>query len=517
MRKSLYIAVFTSGLTSLAAEMAASRLLGNYFGTSNLVWASIIGLILIYLTIGYFIGGKWADRSPKIETFFSILAWAAVTLAVVPIVSRPLLRIAAEAFDTLVLGNLIGSFIVVMILFIIPITLLGTASPFAIRHAIHDSRNAGTISGQIYAISTLGSFLGTFIPGIILIPLIGTYLTFIVLASFLLLVALILLTIHSGWLKAFKLSWMILIIILLAVFGTRGTDKLSEGLIYEKDSAYNYIQVLENEGFHFLRLNDGQGVHSIYHPEYDNYQGPWEQVLVAPFFNTAPVNPEDINSMAIVGLAAGTTARQAALVYPNIQIDGYEIDPKIVDVGYQYFGMDIPNLNVFVQDGRWGLSTSPNQYDIISVDAYRPPYIPWHLTTREFFQDVYDHLEPDGVMVINVGRSANDRRLIDALGSTILDVFPTIHVMDLPYSFNSIIFATVQPTEQSNFIENVQLIQANPDLNPLLIQTMIITMQNFHEPPTKSVVFTDDKAPIEWLTNSMIIDFFFEGDLEDLK
>ncbi len=230
MRKSLYIAVFTSGLTSLAAEMAASRLLGNYFGTSNLVWASIIGLILIYLTIGYFIGGKWADRSPHKETFFTILAWAAVTLAVVPIISRPLLRIAAEAFDSLLLGNLIGSFMVVMILFIIPITLLGTASPFAIRLAIHDSRNAGTISGQIYAISTLGSFVGTFIPGIILIPLIGTYLTFIVLAAFLLFVSLTLLAIHAGWLKALKLSWMIIVIILLAIFGTRGTDKVSAGL-----------------------------------------------------------------------------------------------------------------------------------------------------------------------------------------------------------------------------------------------------------------------------------------------
>jgi hypothetical protein len=89
--------------------------------------------------------------------------------------------------------------------------------------------------------------------------------------------------------------------------------------------------------------------------------------------------------------------------------------------------------------------------------------------------------------------------------------------MDLPYSFNSIIFATVQPTERSNFIDNLQIIQANSNLNPLLIQTMVITMQNFHEPPGKTVVFTDDKAPIEWLTNSMIIDFFFEGDLEDLK
>ena len=137
------------------------------------------------------------------------------------------------------------------------------------------------------------------------------------------------------------------------------------------------------------------------------------------------IDLDKIDSMAIVGLAAGTTARQASIVYPDILIDGYEIDPKIVQVGYDYFGMDLPNLNVYIQDGRWGLNTSKSHYDIISVDAYRPPYIPWHFTTREFFSEVYDHLEPDGVMVINIGRGLDDRRLINALGSTILEVFPS--------------------------------------------------------------------------------------------
>ncbi|MBP9676835.1 MAG: fused MFS/spermidine synthase, partial [Anaerolineaceae bacterium] len=110
MRKYIYVVVFISGLVSLALEMAASRLLGNYFGTSNLVWASIIGLILIYLTAGYFIGGAWADRSPKYETFFGILAWSALTIGLIPLVSRPILRLASNAFDNLQVGVLAGSF-----------------------------------------------------------------------------------------------------------------------------------------------------------------------------------------------------------------------------------------------------------------------------------------------------------------------------------------------------------------------------------------------------------------------
>jgi spermidine synthase len=517
MRKYLYITVFISGMASLAVEMAASRLLGNYFGTSNLVWASIIGLILIYLTVGYFIGGKWADRSPYYPTLFSILSWAGLTVALVPLASRPILRFASQAFDELWMGNLIGSFVVVMILFIIPVSLMGMASPFAIRLALSDTRQVGTIAGRIYATSTLGSFIGTFIPDILLVPLIGTYRTFLVLGSILLLTALIGLGVSSGWKKLLKFTWMPIIIVLLAFYGTRGNDKTATGMIYETESSYNYIQVLEVEGYHLLRLNDGQGVHSIYHPEQLNYHGPWEQVLVAPFFNQAPVNPKSITSMAIVGLAAGTTARQASEVYPNIIIDGYEIDSKIIRTAQTYFDMTMPNLNAYAQDGRWGLSTSKSTYNIISVDAYRPPYIPWHLTTTEFFQLVRNHLTKDGVMVINVGRGPNDRRLIDTLGSTLLDVFPTIHVMDLPGSFNSIIFASVQPTTAENLMDNFQYLSTQQQTHPLLMETMAVTLQNMQTPPVKSVVFTDDKAPITWLTNSMIVNFFLSGDLESLQ
>ncbi len=516
MRKILLLAVFISGMVTLAAEMATGRLLGNYFGTSNLIWASIIGLILIYLTFGYFIGGKWADRSPNFHTFFSILTWGAFTICLVPFVSRPILRIAANAFDQLWIGNLIGSFLVVMVLFIIPITLLGTASPFAIRLAIQDSRHAGTVSGKIYAVSTLGSFVGTFIPDILLIPLIGTYKTFLIIGGFLLVFSLIALFYVSNWKKGISLIWMPAVVLLLWFFGAPGTDKNTEGMIFETESSYNYIQVVEDQGFYLLRLNEGQGVHSIYHPNQLNYFGPWEQVLVAPFFNEPIVNIEDVNSMAIVGLAAGTTARQASIVYPNISIDGFEIDPKIIDVGIEYFDLDMPNLNVIVQDGRWGLKTSYQSYDIISVDAYRPPYIPWHFTTKEFFSEVYDHLEPDGVMAINIGRSSNDRRLIDALGSTILEVFPSIYVMDLPYSFNSILFATKVPTSSSNLEKNYENLLGK-DVHPLLLETMKITIDNLQTAPQKSIVFTDDKAPIEWYTNAMIIDFFLKGQMETLQ
>ena len=119
--------------------------------------------------------------------------------------------------------------------------------------------------------------------------------------------------------------------------GVQGGDKLTPGLVYETESSYNYIQVVEENGYTLLRLNEGQGVHSIYKPDQFNFNGPWEQVLSAPFFNPSPVNPDDIKQIAIVGLAAGTTAREAHVVFPNAEIDGIEIDPKIVEVGEKVF------------------------------------------------------------------------------------------------------------------------------------------------------------------------------------
>lgn len=517
MRKYLYITVFFSGMTCLAIEMSAERLLGNVFGTSNLVWASIIGLILIYLAVGYFLGGYLADRKPSPRWFFLILLLAAISIALIPPISKPVLRMASEAFDQLAFGILIGSFITVLILLLVPMILLGTASPFAIRLAVDETTKVGSISGKIYAISTLGSFIGTFLPGLILIPLIGTYRTILAFSFLLLMVSLIGLWISLGNKATLRFLWTPPLILIIALWGVAGPYKITKNKIFETESAYNYIQVLEENGYRMLRLNDGQGVHSVYHPTVLNYYGPWEQVLVAPFFNRAPYQLSNVKSLAIIGLAAGTTARQATAVYGDIRIDGYEIDPEIVQVGRRYFDMTQPNLNILVQDGRWGIAHSQEKYHIISVDAYRPPYIPWHLTTREFFTIIHQHLTPDGVMVINVGRSPTDRRLIDALGSTILSVFPTIHVIDIPNTFNSIIFATLQPTETKNLIENYHWVSKDVSIPPLLIETMQVAIANIQPAPQPQKVFTDDWAPVEWITNTMILDFVFSGNMEGLQ
>jgi len=427
------------------------------------------------------------------------------------------IRLAADAFDQLLIGILVGSFSAVLILFSIPVILLGTISPFAIRLAISDPRHAGRVSGRIYAISTLGSFIGTFLPVLIIIPLLGATFTFLFFSGFLLVVALVGLWLSAGWRSALRLAWMpvILGILTLILFGR--PIKTTAGQIFEMESAYNYIQVLEDDGFRLLRLNEGQGVHSVWHPNQLDYIGPWEQFLAAPFFNVAPREPEEMESMAIIGLAAGTLARQATEVYGPIPIDGFEIDPAIIKVGREYFDMNQSNLNAIAQDGRWGLAHSDRRYSVIGVDAYRPPYIPWHLTTQEFFQVVHDHLTNDGVLVVNVGRSPTDQRLLNGLVGTIGTVFPSVYAMNLPQSFNSIIYVTVQPTDLQNLYDNLLHLYTRADVHPLLIEALQRVVINQIQIPESDVVFTDDWAPIEWITNHMVINYILFGDIESLQ
>jgi spermidine synthase len=516
MRKYLYFTVFVAGMTTMAAEFGASRLLGNIFGTSTPVWAVIIGLILVYLTAGYFLGGRWADRSPHIKTLFSILAWGAFAMGVVPFVATPVLKLAANAFDKLQIGILAGSFTGVLVLFSIPVTLFGMVSPFAIRLLMKDAEKSGNVSGTVYGISTIGSFIGTFLPTLLLIPTIGTTRTFLVFSLSLLFVALAGLGLTAGRKTLIPYLLMVIALALLAIISGSSNIKNSTGQIYETESAYNYIQVLEINGTRYLRLNEGQGIHSEYNPQTLAYGGPWQQFLVGPFFYSER-KPEDMRRIAIVGLAGGTTARQASAIFPNVIIDGFEIDPKIVAVGRSFFAMNLPNLNVIIQDGRWGLANSPEKYDLICVDAYRPPYIPPHLTTQEFFRIVADHLNPDGSVVINVGRAPSDRRLIDGLATTLGTIFSSIYVMDIPNTFNSMVFATLLPTSQTALEQNLAALNSQGNVNALLLDSISLTLENLQAAPQYTIVFTDDRSPIEWITNTMILNFFLQGQMERMQ
>jgi predicted membrane-bound spermidine synthase len=503
----LYITAFAGGLASLAVEMTASSLLRNHFGTANLVWATIIGLILLFLAVGYSFGGRWADRSPHPGTLYQIVAWAGLLTGIVPFAAHPVLALTSSAFDHFDAFLLGGSFLTVMVLFSIPVTLMGCISPFIIKLLMRDVESAGSVAGRIYAISTGGSFLGTFLPNLLLVPTVGTRNTFVLLSLLLLSVALAGLA-RCAPRRMLLYAWMPLGIVLLALLLRGQPVKAAENAIYETESAYNYIQVVEDEqGCLSLLLNEGQGIHSVYCPDQLRTPGPWDFFLIAPYFNAPPYAPDRLESVMLIGLAAGTMARQYTAVYGPLPIDGVEIDRRIVQVGREYFGMNQPNLNVIIADGRYALAQSDRRYTVIGVDAYRLPYIPPHLATVEFFHQVRDHLTTDGTLAINVGHTPNDYRLVEAMLATLLKVFPSAHVIDVPYSFNAVVVATVQPTSADNLLLNLPTLEGDEFLFP----TAMTAIANLRPTKPGPVVFTDDRAAIELMTNALVFEYALKG------
>ncbi len=187
----IILLVFVAGSASLAVEMAASRLLAPYFGTSLFVWANLIGLILLYLTLGYYLGGALADRHPRLAYLCGLTAVAALFIGIIPLIAYPILNWALQLFASDPLGAFYGSLVSVLLLFAIPMILLGCVSPYAIRLRVEQVGKSGRIAGQLYAISTIGSIVGTFLPVLVLMPDIGVNRTFVAFAIGLLLVSLI--------------------------------------------------------------------------------------------------------------------------------------------------------------------------------------------------------------------------------------------------------------------------------------------------------------------------------------
>jgi spermidine synthase len=232
-------------------------------------------------------------------------------------------------------------------------------------------------------------------------------------------------------------------------------------------------------------------------------------MLAAPYFNPpSAVEEPPVQRMAVLGLAAGTIPKQFTRVFGPIPIDGIELDPAIVAAGRKYFALNEPNIHVIIGDGRYRLNQLPGHYDLITVDAYKVPYIPWHMTTQQFFQEVAQHLYEDGVVAVNVGRVPRDRRLVEAMTATMLTVFPTVHAVDVPGSLNTILVATMRPTGPGNVRANLE--QLPPGADPLLRETLRTAEANVVPAVPSDVVFTDERAPLETIVDSLVLRYLLE-------
>jgi spermidine synthase len=482
------------GAASLGAEIAAARHLAPWFGASTIVWANTIATVLVALSAGYFLGGRLADRDPTIRGLSRVVLGAAGLLALVPFVAAPFLRISVQALDRVEAGAFVGSLFAVLVLVATPVLLLGAVAPYAVRLSVRTVEEAGRVAGRLYAISTLGSLAGTFLSALLLIPLVGTRRTFLAFALALALVAV------PSLGRRFVLAPVGVALLLAIPVGT--VKATGNGrVIWDRETQYQYARVVEDtDGERRLELNEGEAVHSVYRPGQwltDNY---WDEMLVLPFATLA----QPPRSIAILGNAAGTTARAYGHYFPRTWVDGVELDPALTDVGRRLFDLHGPRLRLHNADARPFLRRSTARWDAIVVDAYRQPYIPFYLTTREFFSEVRDHLTPRGVVLVNVGHPSSSDRLEKVLSATMGDVFGTV-LRDQVKSTNTVLVGTDAAASRAT------IRAAARSLPPDLAVVATDAADRLAPALRGGAVYTDDRAPVEWLIDSSIVKVAADG------
>jgi spermidine synthase len=483
--------VFVVGASTLGAEIAAARLMAPYFGASTIVWANTIATVLVALSIGYWLGGRLADRRPTLAGLARWVLVASVLLALVPLVADPFLSLSVEAFDEIEVGAALGSLVGVLGLVAIPVLLLGAVSPWAIRLSVARVEDAGRTAGSLYALSTLGSLLGTFLAALVLVPLVGTQRTFLAFAAAVALVAALALP-RRHLLVPAALAALLLV--------PTGVTKSVEGgrVLEERETAQQYARVIElPDGERRLELNEGQAYHSVWRRDSVLTDNVWDGYLSLPVsvLGRAP------RSVAILGNGAGTTVRAYGALFPRTRIDAVEIDGQLTELGRRWFGLrDRPGLRLHTDDARPFLRRSDQRWEAIFVDAYRQPYIPFYLTTREFFGLVRDRLAPGGVVVVNAGHPEGSTRLERMLSAGLRDRFA--HVARDPITkLNTLLVAADRAPREERL--RAAIPQLDPRVRPLVAQTA----ERLEPALDGGDVFTDDRAPVEWLIDRSIVSY----------
>jgi len=507
----LQLLVFTSGLTVMAVEMTGLRLLAPYFGTSLLVTTALIGTLMAFLALGYALGGRMGDRSPSLAALCRMTTISAALVLLIPFIAQPMLRAASAVMRPLLtgadlaepgvaIGALIGGMLGTMVLLAAPITIMGMVSPWAVRLAVSDVESAGKAAGRLYALSTVGSIVGSFLPALVLVPLFGVRNTFIVVGTAFLLASLL------GWLGGWRAALPPAGAAMLMLV-PQGIVRPMEGLIYETESLYHFIQVVKEpfgkcpEAYH-LYLNEGVGVHSVKCLTEDHETtGIWSYMAATPLWLD---DPEAMREVLVVGLAGGTIARHMLEAFPDAHVDGVEIDGEVVEVGKKWFDDADPRISPIVMDGRIFLQSTDKTYDLVMMDAYRQPYIPFHLVTVEFFEEVREHMNDDAVLAVNVaGVRGVSRDLAAMIYATMKEVFPTVVLVDATKS-NDVIIATTREKPDDAAVQHVKLMRRSGGLNRIrraLPKKIVGPVEGWEE----ARVLTDDQAPVEMAWDLMAL------------
>ena len=492
----LYLTEFFAGMSVMAVELGASRLLAPYFSSSQIVWTIIIGTIMIAMALGNIYGGRFADKNPNPDKLYGRMIIAAIWIAAIPVVGKYII-LAISALLIFTVDShflIIAGFAACMVIFVFPLFLLGTVTPSLVKYTVDSLDDSGKTVGALNASNTIGSIIGTFVPTFISIPAVGTSITFLIFAFVLLLLAVIyFISSHIPMREIKKLPIGIFLFLLCCLFGHNNSFAFWEDhLTYEGESIYNYLQVYENEDEVVLSTNVLFGVQSVYKKDRGLTGMYYDYAMAAPYM--AGIKEKEKLNILILGMGTGTYATQCQRYFDNVKIEGVEIDQKITDLAVKYF--ELPkDVKVTTYDGRAYLNVIEERYDVIMVDAYQDITIPFQMSSVEFFTLVKEHLTKDGVMVVNMNmRGTKEGDINQYLADTISSVFDEVYTVDVENSSNRELFASNSNQMLSRFANNGK--QENDEE---LLAMMDIVKDNLVEYKAGDYVMTDDKAPVELL------------------
>ncbi len=478
----LELIVFICGAVIMILEIAGSRIMAPHLGTSLFVWTSLIGVILGSLSIGYWFGGSLADKKANFKIFSLIIFFSAISVILIALSKEFILTLITAKITDIRLGSIIAS----VILFAPPGILMGMISPYAVKLKLENLQNSGRTIGNLYAISTIGSIVGTFLAGFFLLTYFGNTKLLIILSATLMLTS----TLAYNKNLIFKLT--ITALILSYCFNINYQEqKLAKAGTIELETAYSHVKIFNgysnNRPVKVLSL--GQKDNSAIYLDSDDLV-----FRINRFYRLAKHFLPDAKSALMIGAGAYSYPKDFLKNFPQAEMDTVEIDPKLTELAKKYFNLkEDPRLHIYHEDGRTFLNKNVKQYDIIFGDAFKSFYsIPYQLTTLEAVKKMYDSLNDNGIILINVISSIDGKnsKFFKAEYKTYKAVFPQVYVFtvqqpDDEASRQNLLLLALKSTEKPNMESTDQ------ELNSYL--RLLYKKQIKEDYP----ILTDDFAPVD--------------------
>lgn len=487
-RGALFAVSFYAGLGTMAFEMVLGRALVPYFGGTIYTWGALIAVFLLGMSFGFFAGGRLADRYPRLGLVSALLVACGAVILCTPLYAEPLCLALLDGIEDVRLGALVAA----LAMAFLPALLFAAVSPVAVRLALTDVAHAGTTVGAMSGLNTVGSIVGTIGTSFFLVPVIGSRAIFYLLGALTVACAVALLALRRGKAAAAFAFLALPLLFQPAPASAQVSVMATDGVIEKVESEYNNVFVIKQG--QMLYMNFGYRGSQYVESMFDLLDRGALPARYTRYMTLAAAYVDRLERAAFVGLGGGRTASYLVDSYPQLHLEIAELDPEVIRLAKTYFGVkESERLKINAQDGRIFLTRSKATYDIVFLDAYRGPFVPFHLLTREYFQIIKRHLRPGGVVAQNVEPTT---MVLDSAIRTIGAVFRNVETYEA--GGNVVIIAyDGEPIPPARLRERAAALAKKHKLR--YDPVGLLDARRDIQPQPGAKLLTDDFAPVEML------------------